>query len=129
MINISSLDKVPTPTGMVPMNPASFSPPQPSSISEIFPLDDFFIDGNDPSLDVLGTTVPSDDSLEIILMDPNPETLPSNTIEDDSLTIIASPRKLYRERYQCETDPNKNRAHRYIRTEDGCKYEHPTVKV
>ena len=44
--------------------------------------------------------------------------------------MIAEPKALYRERYSCETDPNKNRAQRYIRTEDGnLEYEYPTVQV
>jgi len=72
-----------------------------------------------PSFDNLGTTFPMNDHFQTNNVE----------LEDEKLQILAEPKALYRERYYCETDPKKKRAHRYIRTEDGSNYEHPTVKV
>jgi hypothetical protein len=48
----------------------------------------------------------------------------------DKIHIIAQPKALYRERYCSETDPNKHRAQRFIRADDGTnKHEYPTVQV
>lgn len=63
---------------------------------------------------------PSDD----IVKSP-PVILPNQQIQ-----IIAQPRTSYRERYGSEICPEKNRAQRFIRTEDGNKtHEYPTIKV
>ena len=48
----------------------------------------------------------------------------------NALKMLAEPKAKYRERYESEIDPRKNRAHRFIRTEDdNQKYEYPTVGV
>jgi hypothetical protein len=65
-------------------------------------------------------------------MNPRNSLSDTNSLEfdDDKLQIIAEPKAFFRERYSCEIDKQKNRAQRYIRTEDGTsKHEHPTVKV
>lgn len=50
--------------------------------------------------------------------------------KDEKLVILAEPKPYYRDRYSCETDPNKKRARRFIRAENGKnQYEYPTVKV
>jgi hypothetical protein len=46
------------------------------------------------------------------------------------LRILAQPKAFYRERYCSETDPNKHRAQRFIRSDDETsKHEYPTVQV
>ena len=50
--------------------------------------------------------------------------------EGEQITIIAEPKAKYRERYSSELDPLRNRAQRFIRTEeDNKKYEYPTIRV
>jgi len=69
----------------------------------------------DPLFNVLGTSVP-----EIQL----------NGYEHDTLQIIAQPNSTYRPRYECEVDPDKGRANRFIRTsKDNQQYEYPTIRV
>jgi len=124
---------------MIPSNHSSLSsPPQSARLSDIFPFDDSLYDFNgneyqvNSSFDNLGTTLPTNDHLETVLINNNSENSLSdinNFPLDDKLTIIAEPKEFYRERYYCETDRKKNRAQRYIRTEDGSKYEHPTIEV
>lgn len=54
----------------------------------------------------------------------------SSEFDDEKLLILAEPRVLFRARYESEVDRIKNRAQRYIRTDDGTpKYDHPTLKV
>jgi hypothetical protein len=119
------------------MNPSnhssSSSPPQSTTLSDIFPFDeyDFNVNGNgyQPTpFDNLGTTLPQIDHFEPnspnSLLDPN-----CLGLEDDKLSILAQPKAFYRERYPCEIDPTKNRAQRYIRTDHVNKYEHPTIRV
>jgi hypothetical protein len=136
------IDKVPTPAGINPSNRnSSSSPPQSTTLAEIFPFDDiaYDLDGTEVSYDYLGTTLPNNGDFEGNLTDGDLGfLLPVNDriydrpleMEDEKLRIIAQPKALYRERYSCEIDPNKHRAQRYIRTEDNnSKYEYPTVKV
>ena len=48
----------------------------------------------------------------------------------EKLQILAQPKAFYRERYCSETDPKKNRAQRFIRSEDDNNtHEYPTVHV
>ncbi len=137
-----AIDTVPTPAGINPSNRnSSSSPPQSTTLSEIFPFDDMpnDIDVTEFSCNYLGTTLPNNDDFKETLIDVDSGFfLPVNDIiydrpleiEDEKLRIIAQPKALYRERYSCEIDPNKHRAQRYIRTEDNnSKYEYPTVKV
>ena len=54
----------------------------------------------------------------------------SSDFDDEKLGLLAEPRAFFRARYESEVDRIKNRAQRYIRTEDGTrKYDHPTLKV
>ena len=54
----------------------------------------------------------------------------SVTEPTDKLQIISQPKAFYRERYCSETDPNKHRAQRFIRSDDDSgKFEYPTVQV
>lgn len=122
---------------MHPSNHSSLSsPPQSASLSDIFPFDEFEFNNEYqlvPLLNNLGTTLPTDGSSETILINNNPGNLLSDTnsseFEEDKLQILGQPKAFYRERYPCEIDPKKKRAQRYIRTEDGNKFEHPTIKV
>ncbi len=124
---------------MIPSNHSSLSsPPQSTTLSDIFPFDDLLSDFIDKeyqvnsSFDNLGTTLPTNNHLETVFINNNSGNSLSdinNFPLDDKLMIIAEPKEFYRERYSCETDPKKNRAQRYIRTEDGSKYEHPTIEV
>jgi hypothetical protein len=128
---------------MNPSNHSSLSsPPQSISLSDIFPFDDldYGLNGNDfevnSTIDYIGTTLPNNDHFDGTLVNSDSRSLTdfiSNTslgFDDEKLRIIAEPKAFYRERYSCETDPKKNRAQRYIRTEDGnTQYEYPTVKV
>jgi len=125
------------------MNPSHHSslssPPQSTTLSDIFPFDDleYYSDGNghqlNPSFSNLGTTLPTNDHFEPTLINysgyPLSDTS-SSEFEDDKLVILAEPREFFRGRYPSEVNPTKNRAQRYIRTEDGTqKYDHPTIKV
>jgi hypothetical protein len=124
-----------------PSNHSSLSsPPQSTTLSDIFPFDGFEYnsDGsnqqlNHPTFDDLGTTLPTNDHLETIFNNysgyPLSDTS-SSEFEDEKLMILAEPRVFFRGRYGSEVDSKKHRAQRYIRTEEGTpKYDHPTIKV
>lgn len=132
---------VQTPASIQPANHnGSCSPPQSIILSDIFPFDVFndSSDGNDHKLhtifDDLGTSSPTNDYQEVTHMN-NGSTHPlsnasSSDFDEEKLVLLAEPRAFFRARYESEVDRIKNRAQRYIRTEDGTrKYDHPTVKV
>jgi hypothetical protein len=127
---------------MNPSNHSSLSsPPQSTTLSDIFPFDDldYNSDGsnhqlNTRSYDDLGTTLPTNDHFEIVLNNSYSGYALSDAssleLEDERLKILAEPRAFFRGRYESEVDTKKNRAQRYIRTEEGTpKYDHPTIKV
>jgi hypothetical protein len=111
------------------MNPSnhsnSSSSPQSTTPTDLYPFDtlDYDLNNNEyqptPTFDTLGTTFPMNDHFQTNNFE----------LEDEKLQILAQPKAFYRERYSCEIDPTKKRAHRYIRSEDGSNYEHPTIKV
>lgn len=128
-----NIDNVPTPPGIIPSNRNnSNSPPQSATLGEIFPFlgEVFTTNGTETPIDCFGNTVSNnDDSENLLSICDIINNIPSG-LEDEKLRIIAEPKAFYRERYSCETDPTKNRAQRYIRTEDNNnQYEYPTVKV
>ncbi|CAF4973702.1 unnamed protein product [Rotaria sp. Silwood1] len=46
------------------------------------------------------------------------------------IRIIAEPKALHRERYQCEIDPNRNQAMRFIRADTNLNHlEYPTIEI
>lgn len=63
-------------------------------------------------------------------MNPQDLELSLLTPPEAKLQIIAEPKAFYRERYCSETDPKKNRAQRFIRSEDEQgKHEYPTIQI
>lgn len=131
-----------TPSSIQPANHnGSCSPPQSIILSDIFPFDVFndSSDSNDykltPIFDDLGTSSPTNDYRGTIHMNNKGSTHPlsnasSSDFDDEKLVLLAQPRAFFRARYESEVDRIKNRAQRYIRTEDGTrKYDHPTLKV
>ncbi len=70
------------------------------------------------------------DDLELNFIETKTIDFSSVTQPTEKLRILAQPRSLYRERYNSETDPNKNRAQRFIRADDdSSQHEYPTVQV
>ncbi|CAF4813233.1 unnamed protein product, partial [Rotaria socialis] len=136
----------PTPDGMNPsLHSNSNSPSHLTDLPEIYPSValqyslDFNRCESSNSHHNLGTTLPSNNNFESILMKTNSLRSSLHTditidtsleLEDEKLHILAQPKLFYRDRYPCETDPEKNRAQRYIRAEDDkTSYEYPTVKI
>ena len=124
------------------MDPAnhsnSNSPTESRSQQDIFPLEGFegcLDDISLPSLtDGLGDTLPPGDLEHLLTGYGQGAQINENTIldatDEENITIIAEPKASYRERYSSELDPMKNRAQRFIRTEeDNKKHEYPTIFV
>ncbi|CAF2241671.1 unnamed protein product [Rotaria magnacalcarata] len=148
-LNLSSnfdFNMNPTPDGTNPSHHSnSNSPSHLTELPEIYPFValqsslDFNKCQSSNSHDNLGTTLPSNNNFQSILMKTNYLRSPLHTDitidaslepEDEKLRILAQPKSFYRDRYPCETDPKKNRAQRYIRAEDGkTNYEYPTVEI
>ena len=135
------LGSTPTPPGIRTSNGSnSNSPLQDPSSTDIVPSlgSDFLLNDDDFLQNYLGDTYPQQDSLdtllsynsqEILLSDNNTPPNQSDEADDDKLRIVAQPKSRYRERYHCETDSNRNRAHRFIRTGNKNGFEYPTVQV
>jgi hypothetical protein len=98
-----------TPSGIyISQNSSNSSPPQSTPYSPKSSIDD------------PGLNFTENETINFSLM----------TQPTEKLRIIAQPKALYRERYCSETDPNKNRAQRFIRADDdNNKHEYPTVQV
>ncbi len=137
-----AIDTVPTPAGINPSNRnSSSSPPQSTTLSEIFPFDDMpnDIDVTEFSCNYLGTTLPNNDDFEGTLIDVDSGFFPPVNdiiydrpleIEDEKLRIIAQPKPCYRGRYVTEVNKTKGRPNRFIRADQkDKKYIYPTIKV
>ncbi|CAF1188012.1 unnamed protein product [Adineta ricciae] len=137
---LTSPSSTPTPPGVRTSNGSnSNSPLQDPSSTDIIPFleSEFFLNDEDFLQNYLGDTYPQPDSLDTVLsynsqeMPPSDNNTPPNQpdgADDDKLRIIAQPKSRYRERYHCETDSNRNRAHRFIRTGNKNGFEYPTVQ-
>lgn len=120
----------------------SNSPTDTSSSNDNFPPDGFgsyYDQGSGPSFgDDLGILWPQTDSENIFINGSQEHHQPNGKAfnnevspeEGERIIVIAQPKAKYRERYSSELDPLRNRAQRFIRTEeDNKKYEYPTIRV